>query len=177
MNLGHTDAVATLDEAIERSAAPADSRRAIERLAAARPDAAKLLADDPDLVAATVAVTGLSRSLSRVVETDPEALAVLAALDHPVPIEAAAGDELVDAQRREELRIAARDLLGLDPLEVTVAAISALAADVIGTAHRLAAADGPPLAVVGMGKLGGDELNYASDIDLMFVGDGEPADL
>jgi [glutamine synthetase] adenylyltransferase / [glutamine synthetase]-adenylyl-L-tyrosine phosphorylase len=166
--------VATLDEAIERSAAPADSRRVIERLVDARPDVAKLFADDPDLVAATVAVTGLSRSLSRVVETDPDALSVLAALDHRIPIDAEHVDELVLAQRREELRIAARDLLALDPLEETVAAISALAADVVRAAHRLVAADGPALAVVGMGKLGGDELNYASDIDLMFWR-GQPA--
>ena len=62
--LGHTEAVATLDEAIERSAAPAYSRRAIERLVDVRPEAAKLFADDPELVAAAVAITGLSRSLS-----------------------------------------------------------------------------------------------------------------
>ena len=31
------------------------------------------------------------------------------------------------------------------------------------------------LAVIGMGKLGGDELNYASDIDVMFVGEAEHA--
>src|SRR5207244_5923585 len=30
-----------------------------------------------------------------------------------------------------------------------------------------------PMAVVGMGKLGGRELNYASDVDVMFVHDGE----
>ena len=38
-------------------------------------------------------------------------------------------------------------------------------------------ADGTPtgFAVIGMGKLGGDELNYSSDVDLMFVygGNGE----
>jgi [glutamine synthetase] adenylyltransferase / [glutamine synthetase]-adenylyl-L-tyrosine phosphorylase len=173
----HTGAVAALDEAIERSASPADSRRAIERLVEARPDAAKLLADDADLVAGTIAVTGLSRSLSLVVETDPEALSVLAALDQRRPVEADTADELARAKRREELRIAARDLLGLDPLETTVAAISALAADVLAGAHRLVAAVGPSLAVIGMGKLGGDELNYASDIDLMFVGEGDPAEL
>ncbi len=32
------------------------------------------------------------------------------------------------------------------------------------------------LAVIGMGKLGGRELNYSSDVDVMFVGDG-PAQL
>ncbi len=164
----------SLDEAVERSAAPAESRRAIERLAAARPDAAKLLADDPDLVAATVAVTGVSRALARVVETDPEALGVLAALDERVTVGGDSIDEVARCKRREELRIAARDLLDLDPLEDTVAAISALARDVLAAAHRLAAPDGPRLAVIGMGKLGGDELNYASDIDVMFAGDGDP---
>ncbi len=167
----------SLDEAVERSAAPAESRRVIERLAAARPDAAKVLADDPDLVAATVAVTGASRALSRVVETDPEALAVLAALDERVPVEGDTIDDVATCKRREELRIAARDLLDLDSLEQTVAAVSALARDVLAAAHRLAAPDGPRLAVIGMGKLGGDELNYASDIDVMFTGDGDPAAL
>ena len=30
-----------------------------------------------------------------------------------------------------------------------------------------------PSPSIGMGKLGGDELNYASDIDVMFVGEGD----
>jgi [glutamine synthetase] adenylyltransferase / [glutamine synthetase]-adenylyl-L-tyrosine phosphorylase len=166
--------VQSLDEAVERSAAPAESRRAIERLAAARPDTAKQLADDPDLVAATVAVTGASRALTRVVETDPEALGVLGALDERVTVGGGSIDEVARCKRREELRIAARDLLDLDPLQDTVAAISALARDVLAAAHRLAVPDGPRLAVIGMGKLGGDELNYASDIDVMFAGDGDP---
>ena len=159
-----------LDEAIERSASPTDSRRVLERLG---PDAAKVLADDPALVAATVAVTGVSRSLSRVVETDPEALAVLAALDERQPVVGDTLDELMRWKTREELRIAARDLLGLDPLEATTAAITTLATDVLAAAHRLVAPEGAPLAVIGMGKLGGNELNYASDIDLMFVGEGD----
>ena len=159
-----------LDEAIERSASPTDSRRVLERLG---PDAAKVLADDPALVAATVAVTGVSRSLSRVVETDPEALAVLAALEERQPVVGDTLDELMRWKTREELRIAARDLLGLDPLEATTAAITTLATDVLAAAHRLVAPEGAPLAVIGMGKLGGNELNYASDIDLMFVGEGD----
>ncbi len=162
-----------LDEAIERSASPADSRRVLERLAETGPDAAKVLADNPDLVAATVAVTGVSRSLSRVVETDPEALSVLAALDERPPVDGDSVDELVRWKTREELRIAARDLLGLDPLEDTIAAITMLAADVLAAAHRLVASEGASLAVIGMGKLGGNELNYASDIDVMFVGEGD----
>src|SRR5207237_7200555 len=47
----------------------------------------------------------------------------------------------------------------------------ALAANVVDAAWRLAGE--PDLAVIAMGKLGGCELNYASDIDVMFVGEGE----
>ena len=32
-----------------------------------------------------------------------------------------------------------------------------------------------PFAVIGMGKLGGAELSYASDLDVLFVHDGRPA--
>jgi [glutamine synthetase] adenylyltransferase / [glutamine synthetase]-adenylyl-L-tyrosine phosphorylase len=167
--------VRPLEEAIERSAAPAESRRVIERLIAAGPDAADRFAGDAELLAAIVVVTGVSRSLSRVVATDPEALSVLAALDERPPVGGDSVDELVRWKGREELRIAARDLLGLDSLEATVAAISALATDVLAAGDRLVAPDGGPLAVIGMGKLGGTELNYASDIDLMFVGEGDPA--
>src|SRR5207302_4162496 len=92
---------------------------------------------------------------------------------------------------RQLLRIGARDLLGDADLAVTTEELSHLAdaclaqstADALGEARaRFGApldADGreTSLAVIGMGKLGGDELNYSSDIDLMFVygADGETA--
>ena len=98
---------------------------------------------------------------------------MLAALDERQPVVGDSRDELVRWKSREELRIAARDLLGLDPLEATTAAITTLATDVLAAAHRLVAPEGASLAVIGMGKLGGNELNYASDIDLMFVGEGD----
>ena len=133
-----------LDEAIERSAVPATSRRSLERMLAANPDAAGLLADAPDLAAAFAAVTGASRPLSPLLETDPEALSVLAVLNHRPPITAATPEQLARWKRLEELRIAARDLLDLDPLPETVAALSRLAADVLGAAHRLVTSEGEP---------------------------------
>jgi len=90
---------------------------------------------------------------------------------------------------RQLLRIASRDLLGDADLTVTTEELSRLADACLAEAWRLADATlraqyGAPLdadgaetglAVIGMGKLGGDELNYSSDIDLMFVygADGE----
>ena len=164
----------SLDEAIEHSADPATTRRVLERVVAARPDVVERLAGDPQLLAACVAVSGVSRPLSLVLETDAEALPVLGSLDRRPPVTASTADELLRWKRLEMLRLAARDLLGLDTLEATVAAISALAVDVLTASLDLVVPDGPPLAVIGMGKLGGNELNYASDIDVMFVGEGEP---
>jgi len=92
---------------------------------------------------------------------------------------------------RQVLRIGARDLLGDADLSVTTDELAHLADVCLGEALRMADAEararlGAPLdadgqetglAVIGMGKLGGEELNYSSDIDLMFVygADGETA--
>ena len=50
--------------------------------------------------------------------------------------------------------------------------LSALARACLAVALDLAAPT-VPLAIIGMGKLGGCELNYASDVDVMFVHDGD----
>lgn len=123
--------------------------------------------------AAETVVRNASRSLSRVLDTDPGAVELLADLGARRPVDDASPDALVQWKRRELLRIAALDLLGLSDFEETVAALSDMAADVLDTAVSLADANG--LAVVGMGKLGGCELNYASDVDVMLVSDGEVA--
>jgi glutamate-ammonia-ligase adenylyltransferase len=92
--------------------------------------------------------------------------------------------------RRETLRIGARDLLGLAPLEEVTAELSFLADAVIETVagmafEELAAEAGlgetawsldsavpfHRFAVISLGKLGGTELNYSSDIDLLYVSD------
>ena len=92
---------------------------------------------------------------------------------------------------RQLLRIGSRDILGDADLTVTTEELSRLADVCLAAACRWAeealeplygaprAPDGSRagLAVIGMGKLGGDELNYSSDIDLIFVygDDGETA--
>jgi [glutamine synthetase] adenylyltransferase / [glutamine synthetase]-adenylyl-L-tyrosine phosphorylase len=161
-------------ELIERSADPPAVRMAVERLDG---DVVDRVAASPTLAEALVAVTAASRSATRLIETDPAALDVLADLDAP-PIgraeDAADPDELARWKRLSQLRITARDLLGLDTLEETTAALSDQAVAVLRAAVRLAGVEG--LAVIGMGKLGGRELNYASDVDLLFVeGDAREA--
>ncbi|MDW8478670.1 MAG: glutamine-synthetase adenylyltransferase [Xanthomonadales bacterium] len=80
-------------------------------------------------------------------------------------------------RREESLRLAWRDALGRDPLERTLAETSELAEAVIrvGLAWLEAEAGGgaPPLAVLALGKLGGRELNFSSDVDLVLVGEAD----
>ena len=163
----------TLTETVERSAAPAAVAVAIERLVEAHAGLAGRLDDDRGLRDAIVAVTAASRALTDVCLSDARAIEVLAALDRRPALEAEDAAALARWKRLELLRIAARDLLGRDGLETVVGALTALAGDVLDAAWRLAVE--PPLAVIAMGKLGGRELNYASDIDVMFVGEGEGA--
>ncbi len=161
-----------LDEAIERSAAPGAVRLGVERLEAAHPGLAATLDEDDGARAVVLAVLGASRSLTLLLETDPQALEVLADLaTRPAPPRDGSLDEkgLRRWKAHEYLRIAARDLVGLDDLPVTAAALSTLATDVLAASCTLAGAG--EVVVVGMGKLGGAELNYASDVDVMFVAD------
>ncbi len=88
-----------------------------------------------------------------------------------------------DALRRfkppEVLRIGVRDLLGYADMPDTARAISDFADVCVRMALQICAEerglDAPPFAVFALGKLGGRELNYASDIDLIFVhGDAMP---
>jgi len=84
---------------------------------------------------------------------------------------------------REMVRIAWRDLNGHASLEETMAELSALADTCVETAmavlyKKLCATHGVPvdnndtpqkIIVLGMGKLGAGELNFSSDIDLIFA--------
>ncbi|HQR67874.1 MAG TPA: glutamine synthetase adenylyltransferase, partial [Thermoanaerobaculia bacterium] len=89
------------------------------------------------------------------------------------PDPSAATEVLRRYQRLELLRIGASDLLGLFDLETVIAELSSLADGLVAAALDVAARDaGKPtagFAVIAMGKLGGRELNYSSDIDLLLV--------
>jgi len=81
----------------------------------------------------------------------------------------------------ELMRIGLRDILGLADFEQNLVELSALAdaclqyaLEVALRKHRLR---GSSLAIVGLGKLGGAELNYGSDLDVVFVADERAEDL
>lgn len=107
--------------------------------------------------------------------------------DAASPVATVAGSAGVDAMRRAYrrrlLRIAATDLTSGEPLTRLPgvgAALADLAAAALESALALARAELDDhgacvrLAVIGMGKAGGRELNYVSDVDVVYV--VEPVD-
>ncbi|WP_406348757.1 bifunctional [glutamine synthetase] adenylyltransferase/[glutamine synthetase]-adenylyl-L-tyrosine phosphorylase [Streptomyces sp. NBC_00144] len=97
--------------------------------------------------------------------------------------------ELRIAYRRCLLAIAARDVCGTTDVREAAAELADLATATLRAALAIASAAAPEdaalcrLAVVAMGKCGGHELNYVSDVDVIFVaesieptGIGESAD-
>jgi glutamate-ammonia-ligase adenylyltransferase len=111
----------------------------------------------------------------------------------PNPVASLSGEEgigaLRRAYRRRLLAIAAADLTSPDPLADFTTVASSIA-DIVGAALDAALAvaradlpdhgQGVRLAVLGMGKTGGKEINYISDVDVVYVAepalgeDGEP---
>jgi glutamate-ammonia-ligase adenylyltransferase len=98
-----------------------------------------------------------------------------------------AGLSLALFRRQQILRILLRDVLGLGSLSETTEELSNLADAILHISYKRIRADlvarhGTPryvdengevrecgMSVIALGKLGGRELNYSSDIDLMFV--------
>lgn len=71
-------------------------------------------------------------------------------------------------RHRETLRIALAEMFAGSPLAKVAEAFAALADFVLEKILKLANVP-PQICVIGLGKLGGRELNFSSDIDLMFV--------
>ncbi|MFD4591429.1 bifunctional [glutamine synthetase] adenylyltransferase/[glutamine synthetase]-adenylyl-L-tyrosine phosphorylase [Streptomyces rubiginosohelvolus] len=86
-------------------------------------------------------------------------------------------DSLRVAYRRCLLTLAARDVCGTTDLAQTAAELADLATATLRAALAIARTSAPEdaaqcrLAVVAMGKCGGRELNYISDVDVIFVGE------
>src|SRR5580698_5865889 len=162
------------------------------------------LSQDPAFRSRLIAVLGVSRALADHLARHPADSAVLRGRDadrRPEPrqiradllgaVGAAAGDAATDpaaliaaAYRRGVLHLAARDLTGVITIDETAAELADLADAVLDSALAGARAELPAehraeaaatrLAIVAMGKCGARELNYASDVDVIFV--AEPAD-
>src|SRR5688572_5068445 len=118
-------------------------------------------------------------------ERFPALAACLAAGDVEAALAAARAEgeaeDVPAALRRERsglaLALAVGDLAGVLPLERVMGELSQLAERSLQRALELAVAERTPgepvrgFAVIGLGKLGGHELNYSSDVDLILLYD------
>ncbi len=151
-------------------AASADPERValgLDRLQQHLPDAIGRAREDPLLRRRLVAALASGPFLTRICATDPMAPDVLA--DATCSVEPLR--PLARWKALELLRVAVLDLTGELGLEAVGEALAALADGLLQAACADAGVSG--LAVIGMGKLGARELNYGSDIDIVFVGEGE----
>ena len=161
------------------------------------------LSEHPVLLETALSIFSSSQFFSDILIRDPElfrwltATSVLEQADATVGLEAAARQSiepfqsigrkvntLKRFQRREMLRIGVRDLLRLADLETTTRELSQLADVIVSLSAELSwreirnqygAEPQTSWTIFGLGKLGGEELNYSSDIDILalFDEDGE----
>lgn len=152
-----------------------------------RLDALGALRDNPPGLEFLARVVGSGRVLGELLAHVPEELATIADADRGPTLkdrkrsvhEAEASlewrepeqrlDGLRRYKRREMLRVALADIGS----SADVAAVGAALSDLADACLEAALEKDAPFVVVGMGKLGGRELSYASDIDVMFVHDGD----
>jgi glutamate-ammonia-ligase adenylyltransferase len=196
--LGVTDADDALVAALAAAADPDLAAGTLDRLADACDDRDALLAGlraDDGLRQRLVAVLGASSALGEhlvrhaaewrlladdaAVTTRPSRLGLRHALHEAVDglSGVAARDALRRGYRRALLVLAARDLTGALDVADVAGELADLAEATLAAAVEVAYREHPTdarVAVIGLGKCGGRELNYVSDVDVVFV--AEPAD-
>jgi glutamate-ammonia-ligase adenylyltransferase len=146
----------------------------------------KLLAGDDELRQRLLVVLGTSAALGDFLVRHPEFMTDLSTKvlsRTPISLDvrrkqmekATTADELRVAYNRKLLHIAARDLTALTSFEESSAELADLALATLGAALKIARRDEDPspgrFTIMAMGKTGGRELNYLSDVDVIFVYD------
>ena len=155
------------DESIaaERLARVLATSRFVTDMLVRAPESVQLMADDSELAPRSLAMLLVEAASIAERHDDPDA-AVAA---------------LRSLRRRELLRIAVARLLDMSPVDVSGPALTDVAQATIEGALRVArrvipgaSEDRLRFAIIGMGRFGGRELGFGSDVDVMFVFDPHP---
>ena len=169
-------AVASPDTALRSLADIADAVGAKQLLAQ--------LADDDLLRSRLLVVLGTSRALGEFLARHPDVVADLGSELSTTPLgldtmreqmgQATDADSLRIQYHRKLLHLAARDLNAHTSFVASSGELADLAMATLGAALDIAKAaepdaDATRLAIMAMGKTGGHELNYVSDVDVIFV--------
>lgn len=170
---------------VEGAAFPELAEQTLVRFLEEHPQMEDDIAEGGIICRAVVGLSDVSRSFTEAVRRDPtllESLRPAGALDRELSSEDLLkglnaelkinpDTDIRHWKRRQMLRIMVRDIqVGVDLLTVTQE-VSALADACLIHCFEKARQAHPEvrMAIVGMGKLGGNELNYSSDVDVVFV--------
>ena len=181
---------------------PDASTHFLNRLIAEAPDAARKITSDQNALRCALTVFSYSRFLADAVIRYPQwLLEIAAARDLHRGFLAEQYEDLLIAalppdgmprpvdlalfRRKQLLRIVLRDVIRFADLSETAEDLSSLADAILNVTWRAirrelakelgSQADDAKFSVIALGKLGGRELNYSSDIDLMFICSGDEA--
>jgi glutamate-ammonia-ligase adenylyltransferase len=133
----------------------------------------RLLGDLIDRIPEFVPRLADERLLGQIRDRDEETARLLGLLDSRPDPDAKIGT-IRRMTRRRKLRIAARDILGQADTAATLRALTDSAdAAVTGALHVVTKGDATGFCVIAMGKWGGGDLSYGSDLDLMYVFEDE----
>ncbi len=145
--------------------------------------------ESPEAARRLCLLLGSSRALVEAIERNPELITTMAddATLAPTPRDvliAEAGErlrrntdeswrraQLVRMRQDQQVRIAARDLLDLDDVVATGRELTALYEALLEAALEVLE-PGMRFSIIGMGRFGGAEMSYASDLDLLLVYEG-----
>ncbi len=186
-----------LTSLIETSVDPERVSHYLHEFASRHPAETDALTKDPDRARYLAAIFGYSHFLSEELLRSPDSLAGITDLRSPLSRgeyterlknAGSAPHELALFRRKELLRVVLRDVSQLGTLSEITQELSSLADAILARALETVTTQlqerygipqsesGPAtFSVIALGKLGGCELNYSSDIDLMFLysGNGE----
>jgi glutamate-ammonia-ligase adenylyltransferase len=133
----------------------------------------RLLGDLIDRIPEFVPRLADERLLGQIRDREAETARLIGLLDSRPDPDAKIGT-IRRMTRRRKLRIAARDILGQADTAATLRALTDSAdAAVAGALHVVTGGEAPGFCVIAMGKWGGADLSYGSDLDLMYVFDDE----
>jgi [glutamine synthetase] adenylyltransferase / [glutamine synthetase]-adenylyl-L-tyrosine phosphorylase len=130
---------------------------------------ARLIGDLIDRIPEFVPRLADERLLAEVRDREEESNRLLGLLDSRPDSDAKVGT-IRRMARRRKMRTAARDILDLADTPTTLRSLTDSADVAVGGAlHVVTRGDPSGICVVAMGKWGGGELSYGSDLDLMYV--------
>lgn len=165
-----------LDKLIEKTADPNATSNRLQALLD-NEQCARIINKFSDIQkSGLVQILGISRFLSNFLNCHPEAVSLIGS-----PYKAQEVNNISDVNElrlykyRSLLQITWMDVCNTCPYENVLSRLSHLADTVIQIGHRIVAKDSNDfkynndMAIMALGKLGANELNYSSDVDILFV--------